>query len=458
MQEGNGAQERTLPYNLKAEVSVLGSILLDPSLLGSVEVILEPEDFFKRAHQLIYKAMLRLSENNAIVDIVTLSSQLDAYDELDPIGGFEYLVSVSEQTPTAVNYEDYVLIVKQKSILRKLIAASQTISQMAYEEGDEIDNILAESERVILSINDKSQANHPRHIREIVSEAFEKITELGETKQEVVGLPSGYHDLDRITTGFQPDQLIIIAARPSVGKSAFALNIAQNVATKSKVPVVVFSLEMGAVDLVNRMLCAEGNINATNLRTGQLTNDEWASLSIAANVLRDAPLFIDETAGIKVNEIRAKCRRLKQENPQLGLIIIDYLQLIEGTGRENRQQEVSEISRQLKKLAKELSIPVIALSQLSRGVEHRQNKRPILSDIRESGSIEQDADIVAFLYRHDYHQQDEEETEKQDDLPDNTVEVILAKNRNGARETVTLLFKKEYNKFSSVAKMPVPMV
>ena len=247
------------------------------------------------------------------------------------------------------------------------------------------------------------------------------------------------------------DRLIILAARPSVGKTAFALNIAQNVATRFSIPVVIFSLEMNALDMVYRMICAEGNINASNLRTGQLTDDEWSSLTVATDTLKDAPIFIDDSAGIKVSEIRAKCRRLKQENPNLGLIVIDYLQLIDGNGRENRQQEVSEISRQLKKLAKELGVPVLALSQLSRGLEQRQNKRPILSDIRESGSIEQDADIVAFLYRDDYHQKDEEEPDKQDDLPDNVVEVIIAKNRAGARDTVKLLFKKEYNKFSSLS-------
>ncbi len=289
-------------------------------------------------------------------------------------------------------------------------------------------------------------------MRHLIAEAFDNIVKLAEEKRDIVGLPTGYIDLDKVTSGFHPDQLIIIAARPSVGKTAFALNIAQNVATKSKVPVVVFSLEMGAVDLVYRMICAEGNINASNLRTGQLTDDEWKSFTVATDILKDAPIFIDDSAGIKVSEIRAKCRRLKQENPDLGMIVIDYLQLIDGTGRENRQQEVSEISRQLKRLAKELGVPVIALSQLSRGLEQRQNKRPILSDIRESGSIEQDADIVAFLYREDYHQQDgDEDSGYQDDLPDNTVEVILAKNRNGARDTVKLLFKKEYNKFSSLS-------
>lgn len=455
--ENSTYEERKIPFHIDAEKSVLGSILLDPKKIANVQSVLESEDFYKRAHQIIFNAMVRLTDNNLGVDIVTLTSQLDAYDELNNVGGQEYLLDISASTPSAENVDYYINIVKEKSTLRKLIQASQKISNIAYDEGDELANIIDESERLILSISDNTQSNQPVLIRNIVAEAFEKITELSERKSDVVGLPSGYIDLDRVTTGFHPDQLIIIAARPSVGKTAFALNIAQNVASKSKVPVVIFSLEMGSVDLVNRMLCAEGTINSTNLRTGQLTDVEWASLSIAANVLREAPIYIDDSAGIKVSEIRAKCRRLKQETKELGLIVIDYLQLIEGSGKENRQQEVSEISRQLKKLAKELSVPVIALSQLSRGVEHRQNKRPILSDIRESGSIEQDADIVAFLYREDYHQQDnEEDGPRQNDLSDNIVEVILAKNRNGARDTISLMFRKEFNKFSTLSMAQPP--
>ncbi|AXY26667.1 replicative DNA helicase [Suicoccus acidiformans] len=447
------AFDRVLPYSEEAEKSVLGALLLDPIKMGTVTAIIEEEDFYKRSHQLIFAAMATIFDNNGSIDLVTLYNQLDSYDQLENVGGNEYLLDLAEFTPTAANIEDYAHIVRDKATLRRLISASQTISQLAYEESDEVLNIIDQSEKLILSIGDDSQSTRPRAMRELIGEAFERIVELSERKQDIVGLPSGYIELDKLTTGFRPDQLIIIAARPAVGKTAFALNIAQNVATKSKIPVVVFSLEMGSVDLVNRMICAEGNINATNLRTGQLTQDEWESLMVATDVLKDAPIFIDDTAGIKVSEIRAKCRRLKQENPDLGLIVIDYLQLIEGTGKENRQQEVSEISRQLKKLAKELGVPVIALSQLSRGLEHRQNKRPMLSDIRESGSIEQDADIVAFLYREDYHQKedDEEQNAYQDDMPDNTVEVILAKNRSGARDTVNLLFKKEYNKFSSLS-------
>ncbi|PKY93921.1 replicative DNA helicase [Facklamia hominis] len=442
---------QTPPQNLDAERSVLGGLLLDPIKYASVAPILNESDFYKVSHQLIYSAIERIYDREGSVDTLMLIDQLDALDQLETVGGQEAIINLAAYVPTTANIEQYAKIVQTKSLLRQLISTSKRISKIAYEESEDIESIIDQSERWILSIGEGSQDDRPRDMHKMVVEAFEKIVKLSEEKKDIVGLPSGYIELDKLTAGFQPDQLIILAARPSVGKTAFALNIAQNVATRFSIPVVIFSLEMNALDMVYRMICAEGNINASNLRTGQLTDDEWSSLTVATDTLKDAPIFIDDSAGIKVSEIRAKCRRLKQENPNLGLIVIDYLQLIDGNGRENRQQEVSEISRQLKKLAKELGVPVLALSQLSRGLEQRQNKRPILSDIRESGSIEQDADIVAFLYRDDYHQKDEEEPDKQDDLPDNVVEVIIAKNRAGARDTVKLLFKKEYNKFSSLS-------
>ncbi|MGF3066460.1 replicative DNA helicase [Facklamia sp. P12950] len=445
------------PQNIEAERSVLGGLLLDPKKLATVQTLLQEQDFYKVAHQQIFAAMERVFDRDNTLDHLMLKNQLDALDQLENVGGYEYIVELTGFTPTTANIENYARIVKEKSILRQLIHASSKISQVAYDEENAIEEIIDQSEKLILSIGEGSQSNRPQMMRQLIAEAFDNIVKLAEEKRDVVGLPTGYHELDKLTSGFQPDQLVIIAARPSVGKTAFALNIAQNVATKSKVPVVIFSLEMSALDMVYRMICAEGSIHASNLRTGQLTDDEWKSFTVATDILREAPIYIDDSAGIRVSEIRAKCRRLKQENPDLGLIVIDYLQLIDGNGRENRQQEVSEISRQLKKLSKELSVPVIALSQLSRGLEQRQNKRPILSDIRESGSIEQDADIVAFLYREDYHQQNGDADEgHKDDLPDNTVEVIIAKNRAGARDTVKLLFKKEYNKFSSLSYQKEP--
>ena len=440
------------PQNLEAEKSVLGGLLLEPNKLATVQTNVQEEDFYHVAHQQIFAAMEKVFDRDSSLDHLMLRNQLDAMDQLENVGGYEYIVELASYTPTTANIEQYAKIVKEKSVLRQLISAAHRISKISHEEKQEVEEIVDQCERLILSIGEGSQGNRPHEMRQLIADAFDKIVKLAEEKRDVVGLATGYPQLDKLTSGFQPDQLIIIAARPSVGKTAFALNIAQNVATKSKVPVVIFSLEMGAMDLVFRMICAEGNIHASNLRTGQLTDSEWGSLTVATDVLKDAPIYVDDTAGIKVSEIRAKCRRLKQENPALGLIVIDYLQLIDGTGRENRQQEVSEISRQLKKLAKELKVPVIALSQLSRGLEQRQNKRPILSDIRESGSIEQDADIVAFLYREDYHQQDgDDNQEPKQESSDNTVEVIIAKNRAGARDTVKLLFTKEYNKFSSLS-------
>lgn len=452
--EKSSLSQGGLPHNIEAEKAVLGAIMIDSTKIGAIASIINDNDFYLERHQILYRVINQLYDKDNLVDPLAISDILNSLDLIDKVGGIEYIVELWDVTPSTAHAEKYAQIVREKSILRQLIHASDNIRNLAVDENDELINIVDRSEQLILQIGDRNQENSVRPIRPIITEAFERLEELSKQQKDVVGLPTGYIQLDKLTTGFHPDQLIIIAARPSVGKTAFALNIAQNIATKQKVPVVIFSLEMGALDLVNRIICAEGNINATNLRTGQLTSDEWNSFTLATNQLADAPIFIDDTPGIKVSEIRAKSRRLKQEHPDLGLIVIDYLQLIDGSGRsENRQQEVSEISRQLKKLAKELGVPVIALSQLSRGVEHRQNKRPILADIRESGSIEQDADIVAFLYREDYYQQ-EDEDEAADALPNNVIEVIVAKNRSGARDTVKLLFKKEYNKFSSLMAIP----
>lgn len=311
---------------------------------------------------------------------------------------------------------------------------------------------MIKQEKSILEVSEKRNSNGFQSIAEVLNRTIETIDQLAQNNEEITGLPTGYAALDKMTAGLQKEELIILAARPAVGKTAFALNIAQNVGTKTDRSVAIFSLEMGAESLVNRMLCAEGSIEASHLRTGQLSEEEWRNLIVAMGSLSNANIYIDDTPGIKISEIRARCRKLAQEKGNLGLILIDYLQLIEGTGRENRQQEVSEISRQLKKLAKELKVPVIALSQLSRGVEQRQDKRPVLSDIRESGSIEQDADIVAFLYRDDYYRSEgDDDDEPEEQQNNNVIEVIIEKNRSGARGTVELLFIKEYNKFSSVS-------
>ena len=339
-----------------------------------------------------------------------------------------------------------------KATLRNLIQTASRIVTKGFEQDEDVQSIVDQAEKSILEVSEKRNSNGFQSIADVLNRTIENIDQLAQNNEEITGLPTGYAALDKMTAGLQKEELIILAARPAVGKTAFALNIAQNVGTKTDRSVAIFSLEMGAESLVNRMLCAEGSIEASHLRTGQLSEEEWRNLIVAMGSLSNASIYIDDTPGIKISEIRARCRKLAQEKGNLGLILIDYLQLIEGTGRENRQQEVSEISRQLKKLAKELKVPVIALSQLSRGVEQRQDKRPVLSDIRESGSIEQDADIVAFLYRDDYYQREgDEEDGGEEPQNNNVIEVIIEKNRSGARGTVELLFIKEYNKFSSLS-------
>jgi replicative DNA helicase len=339
--------------------------------------------------------------------------------------------------------------------LRNLIHSATDIVKSGYEEADQVAVILDSAEQTILQISERRNRSGFIRISDVVNTSLQNIELLSQQSGDVTGIPTGYIALDKMTAGLQKEELIILAARPAVGKTAFALNIAQNVATKADQVVAIFSLEMGAESLVNRMLCAEGNIDAGHLRTGQMSEEEWSNLIMAMATLGQSKIFIDDTPGIRIAEIRAKSRRLMQEQGGLGLIVIDYLQLIEGNNKESRQQEVSDISRQLKKLAKELKVPVIALSQLSRGVEQRQDKRPVLSDIRESGSIEQDADIVAFLYREDYYEREGgEDSAAEPEFENNIVEVIIEKNRSGSRGTVKLLFKKEFNKFSSVSYIP----
>ncbi|SFQ29950.1 replicative DNA helicase [Desemzia incerta] len=449
-------QDRLPPQSIEAEQAVLGSIFLDAdTLVGALEFI-EAKDFYRRGHQLIFQAMMNLNDENEAIDIVTVTNALESKNQLEDVGGIPYLADLAVAVPTAANMEYYAKIVEQKSILRNLIHTATEIVAKGYEESDEVASILDDAERSILEVSERRSRTGFLSISDVLNSTVAQIDQLYQNDEEITGLPTGYKLLDKMTAGLQKEELIILAARPAVGKTAFALNIAQNVGTKTDETVAIFSLEMGAESLVNRMLCSEGSIDASHLRTGNLTEEEWQSLIIAMGSLSKASIYIDDTPGIRVAEIRAKCRRLKQEKGNLGLILIDYLQLIEGTGKESRQQEVSEISRQLKKLAKELKVPVIALSQLSRGVEQRQDKRPVLSDIRESGSIEQDADIVAFLYRDDYY--DREGQDNDDDNSeadeDNVIEVIIEKNRSGARGTVKLLFIKEYNKFSSLSYYP----
>lgn len=442
------------PQDLAAEQAVLGAIFLDSDRLIEVKEFLSTDDFYKNAHKIIFRAMEHLSDNREAIDVLTVRSLLENQNDLETIGGIAYIAELATATPTAANASYYAKIVAEKSSLRQLINKLTQSVEKAYSQEDSAEDVLAEAEKSLIDVQQGRNTSSFRRISDVLSMNLDDLEERAKQKSTITGIATGYPALDAMTTGLHEEELIILAARPAVGKTAFALNIAQNIGTKQDKTVAIFSLEMGAESLVNRMLAAEGTIESHNLRTGQLNDEEWNQYFIAMGTLSKASIYIDDTPGIKITEIRARSRKLAQETGNLGLVVIDYLQLISGTGRENRQQEVSEISRQLKILAKELKVPVIALSQLSRGVEQRQDKRPVLSDIRESGSIEQDADIVAFLYRDDYYDRAgaDDEDDGFNDVPevDNKVEVIIEKNRSGSRGTVELLFLKEYNKFASI--------
>ncbi|RYM04679.1 replicative DNA helicase [Sporolactobacillus sp. THM7-7] len=437
--------DRTPPHNMEAEQAVLGAIFLEPSAVVTASEILIPEDFYRTSHQLIFSTMLELSDRNDPVDVVTVTSALQSSRHLEEVGGVSYLADLAGSAPTAANVAYYCHIVEEKALLRRLIRTATHIVSEGYTREDDVESILDDAERQILDVAERRRTSEFRTIKDVLIETYDNIEMLQSRDGDVTGTATGFLDLDRMTAGFQKSDLIIVAARPSVGKTAFALNVAQNVATKNDANVAIFSLEMGAGQLAMRMLCAEGNIDAQKLRTGRLDDEDWQKLTMAMGSLSRAGIYIDDSPGIRVNDIRAKCRRLKQEKG-LNMVVIDYLQLILGSGgghrAENRQQEVSEISRTLKAMARELDVPVIALSQLSRGVESRQDKRPMMSDIRESGSIEQDADVVAFLYRDDYYNK---ESDKK-----NIIEIIIAKQRNGPVGTVELAFIKEYNKFVNI--------
>ncbi|NBD25074.1 replicative DNA helicase [Paenibacillus glycinis] len=432
--------DRVPPQNMEAEQAVLGAVLLQTEALITAMERLRSEDFYLPSHQLIYNAMVELGEANQPIDLVTLTSYLQDRQQLEEIGGVSYLAKLGNAVPTAANVDYYAQMVEEKSMLRRLIRTATNIVSDGYAAADDIGLMLSDAEARIMELSNRRSSSGFISIRDVLMEVFERVEHLYSNKGGSTGIPSGFTDLDKMTSGFQRNDLIIVAARPSVGKTAFALNIAQNVGVRARETVAIFSLEMSAAQLVQRMICAESNVDAGRMRTGYLEGDDWEKLTMAIGSLSEAQIYIDDTPGITVADIRAKCRRLKKERG-LGMILIDYLQLIQGRGKagENRQQEVSEISRTLKQIARELEVPVIALSQLSRGVEQRQDKRPMMSDLRESGSIEQDADIVAFLYRDDYY---DKESEKK-----NIIEIIIAKQRNGPVGTVELAFLKNFNKF-----------
>ncbi|MEW5818886.1 MAG: replicative DNA helicase [Cyanobacteriota bacterium] len=437
------------PQSIEAEQAILGAVLVNPDCIPTVLEYVKPENFYKQSHKYIYQAVLDLFDQNEPVDLVTVSEYLRDIDQLDSVGGRVYINDLALSVITTANVEYHARKVSEKSILRDLIRIGTSIVSQAYEEND-IDKALDFAERLVFELGQRRDTRELTHIKDIVTESFHRIEERYENKDELLGLSSGFYDLDSLTAGFQKSDLIILAARPSMGKTAFCLNIAAEASIRKQTPIALFSLEMSKEQLVQRLLCAEAEIDAQRIRTGHMQMDDWTKLSTAMARLAPAPVFIDDTPAISVMEVRSKARKLKYEKPDLGLIIIDYLQLMEGDSRArgDRVQEISTISRGLKALAREIDVPVIALSQLSRAVEQRQNKKPMLSDLRESGSIEQDADIVMFIYRDEYYHP--ELIEKRGEA-----EIIIAKQRNGPVGSINLHFQPNITKFKNPVK-PVP--
>lgn len=431
------------PQNIEAEQCVLGAVLLENEALPKALELLRPEDFYRESHRQIFKAMAELFEKNEPADIITLTELLKRKNKLEESGGASYLVELSEKIPTAANIEYYAKIVRQKSILRSLINSATQIAARAANDQEDIEDLLDFSEKTIFSIAEQQIKPSYHPLRNILKTTFKELERLYEKKQLVTGVPSGFSDLDAMTSGFQPADLIIVAGRPSMGKTAFCLNIAQYAASEARVPTAIFSLEMSKEQLALRMLCSEARVDNHRLRIGCIAENEWGKLAMAAGRLAETNIYIDDTPGISVFEMRAKARRLKAEHG-LGLIIVDYLQLMSSsrTRSESREQEISEISRSLKALAKELNIPVIALSQLNRRVEDRVDKRPHMADLRESGAIEQDADVILFIYREEVYHPDSEEAKGK-------AEIIIGKQRNGPIGDVKLTFRSEYTRFEN---------
>jgi len=439
--------DRIPPQNIEAEQAVLGAMLIKKEAISEVVTILIGTDFYRDAHRIIFDAMLELFNKNEAVDLITITEQLRKNEQLDKVGGIAYVTSLANSVPTAANIEYHAKIVKEKGQLRHLINSATAIAGMGYEDNENVIDVMDKAEKMILEVAARRGGGDFTPIKNILLDTFSKIEVLYASKGGITGTPTGFKDLDKLTSGLQPSDLILVAARPSMGKTAFTLNLATHIAVREKKAVAFFSLEMSKEQLVQRMLCSEGAIDSQRLRIGELDDKDWGKLISAADRLSTAPIFIDDTAGITVMELRSKARRLKTEY-DLKLIVIDYLQLMQGSsskGGDNRQQEISEISRSLKALARELNVPVIALSQLSRSVESRQVKKPMLSDLRESGSLEQDADIVMFLYREDYYDPDTENK--------NITDVIIAKHRNGPVDTIQLFFHKQFTKFADLSRI-----
>lgn len=412
--------------------------------IAAIEVLKE-EDFYREDNKLIYRAILNLYNRAEPVDIITLKAELTSMGKFEAVGGLEYLADLPERVPTTANVDKYIKIVEEKSILRNLIKTANEIITLGYDPTEEVEDIMDSAEKKIFDIMQSKNQKGYTPIKDILVETFAQLEELYNQKQHITGVPTGFADLDYKTAGLHGSDLVLVAARPAMGKSAFALNIASNAAVRANVPVAIFSLEMSKEQMVNRILCSEAMVDSNKVRTGKLDEQDWTKLASALGPLSEAGIYIDDTPGISVMEIRAKCRKLKLEK-NIGLVVIDYLQLIQGSNKRggSREQEISEISRSLKILAKEINVPVIALSQLSRAPEQRPDHRPMLSDLRESGAIEQDADIVMFLYRDDYYNEDSEKK--------NIAEVIMAKHRAGSTGTVELLWLGNYTKFVNIDK------
>ena len=446
-----------MPQNIDAEEAILGAILVSPTCMNKVVEHIRPESFYKPAHRYVYEAMLQLYNGEDKIDIVSVSDVLNINQKLELVGGRAFINDLSFKTITTANVEYYSRVVQEKAIKRSLINAGSEIISTGYDLNP-IEDSLELAEKLIFDIASQKASKSLAPIKDLVYDTYAKIEERYNNKGQLTGTPTSFYELDTMTNGLQKSDLIILAARPAMGKTAFALNIAQNVALKSKIPVAIFSLEMSKEQLVQRLLCSEAEIDTQRLKTGNMQAKDWEKLAVAMNSYSEAPIYIDDTAGCTLTDIRAKCRRLAMAEKNLGLIVIDYLQLIEGSGREDRMQQISSISRGLKILAKELNVPIISLSQLSRAVESRPNKRPMLSDLRESGSIEQDADIVMFIYRDEYYQNqgggdDEDQAEKASKKGE--AEIIIAKHRNGSVGTVNLLFQGSITKFKNPIKTDV---
>ena len=444
MKDIDASLHRVPPQNLEAEQSILGGIMLDNQALNSVLEILQVKDFYNDAHRKIFSAIIELAERNEPSDLITLSSALRDKKQMDAVGGVSYLASLVDNVPSAANIAYYSKIVKEKAILRGLIGTATEILNKSYDTGAEVDQVLDEAEHAIFEISENKIRPAFFAIKDLIKDSFKTIEKLFERKELITGVPTGFDKIDDITSGLQNSDLIIIAGRPSMGKTAFALNIAQYTAIRLQIPVAIFSLEMAKEQLALRMLASEAKVDSQRLRKGFLGEMDWPKLTTAAGNLSEAPIFIDDTPAITVLEMKAKARRLKAETG-LGLIILDYLQLMRSGGyKESREQEISEISRSLKALAKELRVPVIALSQLNRKVEDRTNRRPQMADLRESGAIEQDADLIAFIYRDEVY--NKESNEK------GTAEIIIGKQRNGPIGTIKLAFLEKYTSFENLAR------